>query len=205
MRLIDRMGRRYERLVVTARAPNASATDTNARWFCRCDCGRMITAYGQDLAKGKVKSCGCLNAERIFKHGRSRTQVYQVWKDMFQRCENPDNHAYKNYGARGITVDLVWRDFDVFIRDMGEPPLGHTIERKDNDGPYCKDNCRWATMKDQRNNTRKNRLITAFGRTQNVTQWATELGIPRDRLHARLRYGWDAERALTEPPQPRRE
>jgi len=199
MRLIDRMGQRYERLVVTARAPNASDTDTNARWFCRCDCGRAVTAYGQDLAKGKVKSCGCLNAERIFKHGKARSRVYGVWKDMRQRCENPKCHAYKNYGARGIKVDPSWADFDVFLADMGEPPEGYTIDRKDNNGPYSKSNCRWATMKDQQNNTRHNRMLTAFGKTMNVTQWAAEVGIPYDRLHSRLRYGWEPERALTAP------
>jgi hypothetical protein len=201
MMLIDRMGSRYERLVVTARAPNASKTDTNARWFCRCDCGRMVTAYGQDLAKGKIKSCGCLNAERIFKHGRSRTPVYEAWKQIFQRCENPDCDAYKNYGARGITVDPSWRDFNVFIADMGERPEGYTLERKDNDGPYSKSNCIWANMKVQQNNSRRNRNLTAFGKTQNLTQWAKEYRMPRDRLHSRLRSGWELEEALIAAPQ----
>jgi len=200
MRLIDRIGHRYERLLVVARAPNASETDTNARWNCKCDCGRMVVAYGQDLAKGKVKSCGCLNAERIFKHGKSRTLTYGVWKQIFQRCENPKSEAYKNYGARGIKVDPVWRDFTIFVADMGECPEGMTIERIDNNGPYCKSNCKWATMKVQQNNSRRNRRLTAFGREQTLSQWAEEFNVPRDRIKARLRYGWTLEMALTAPP-----
>lgn len=200
MRLIDRIGQRYDRLLVVARAPNASETDTNARWSCKCDCGRMVVAYGQDLAKGKMKSCGCLNAERIFKHGQSRTRVYQVWKQIFQRCENPNSKSYEHYGARGITVDPSWRDFEVFVDDMGECPEGMSIERIDNNGPYCKSNCKWATMKVQRNNSRQNRRLKAFGREQTLMQWVEEFNVPWDRVRARLRYGWTLESALTEPP-----
>lgn len=200
MRLIDRTGKRYERLLVVARAPNASASDTNARWHCKCDCGRMVTAYGQDLAKGKHKSCGCLNATQHFKHGRAGTRIYQVWKQIFQRCENPNSDAYKNYGARGITVDPSWRDFEIFIKDMGECPDGMSIERINNDGPYCKDNCKWATMKMQQNNSRHNLRLRAFGREQTLAQWVDEFKIPRDRVRSRLRYGWTLERALTESP-----
>lgn len=200
MRLIDRIGQRYDRLLVIARAPNVSASDTNARWQCRCDCGRMVTAYGQDLARGKHKSCGCLNASRIFKHGKSRTRIYHVWKQIFQRCENPKADAYKNYGARGITVDSSWRDFETFISDMGECPDGMSIERINNDGPYCKENCKWATMKVQQNNSRNNRRMTAFGREQTLTQWVEEFNVPWDRVRSRLRYDWTLERALTASP-----
>ena len=200
MRLIDRIGQRYDRLLVVARAPNASERDTNARWNCKCDCGRMVLAYGQDLARGKVKSCGCLNAERIFKHGKSRTLTYNVWKQIFQRCENPKSPSYKNYGARGITVDPSWRDFETFVADMGDCPEGFSIERVNNNGPYCKSNCEWATSKTQRNNTRRNRRLKAFGREQTLMQWVEEFNVPWDRVRSRLRYGWTLEQALTEPP-----
>jgi hypothetical protein len=200
MRLIDRIGQRYDRLMVVARAPNANERDTNARWNCKCDCGRMVIAYGQDLARGKVKSCGCLNAERIFKHGKSRTLTYGVWKQLFQRCENPNSPSYKNYGGRGITVDPAWRDFATFVADMGDCPEGLSIERIDNNGPYRKGNCKWATPKAQRNNTRRNRRLTAFGREQTLMQWVEEFNVPWNRVRTRLRYGWTLERALTEPP-----
>jgi hypothetical protein len=105
MRLIDRRGDRYDRLVVIGRAPNANKTDTNARWRCRCDCGRTIIAYGQDLQRHKVKSCGCFNASRIAKHGMSKAKIYRVWLAMKARCNNPNDAAYRNYGGRGIGYD----------------------------------------------------------------------------------------------------
>lgn len=204
MKLIDRIGQRYGRLVVTSRAPNKSETDTNARWNCKCDCGRMVVTYGQDLARGKCKSCGCLNAERIFKHGMSRTNVHLVWRMMHQRCENPNNDSYHNYGARGITVDPAWKDFAAFHADMGNPPDGYTIERKDNDGPYCKENCMWAPMSVQSRNKRTNRNITYNGKTQTLTEWAEEIGLSQSTLSSRInQYGWSIERAMTplSPPK----
>lgn len=202
MRLVDRVGERYGRLVVLSRAPNASEKDTNARWNCRCDCGRTTIAYGQDLKREKVKSCGCLNAQRIFKHGHSRTRAYGVWKHIFQRCENPNDKSYKNYGGRGITVDPAWRDFAVFFADMGFPPKGASIERIDNNGPYSKSNCCWATPKAQLNNTRRNVIVEAFGRRQTLAQWAEEFGLGWYTLRSRIQYGWPIESALTEPVNP---
>ncbi len=205
MRLIDRRDERYERLLVIDRAPNASAKDTNARWFCKCDCGKPVIAYGQDLASGRIKSCGCLSADRARKHGASKTQLYRVWVAMRSRCRTPSDCAYKNYGGRGITVDPRWEEFSVFLADMGPRPKGATLERKDNDGPYSKDNCRWATHREQHNNKRTNRMLTAFGRTQTVAQWAAETGLPWTTIRSRLdRFGWPLESALTEPRRPGR-
>jgi hypothetical protein len=208
MRLIDRRGEKYTRLTVIERVPNASKTDTNARWLCKCDCGKTVIAYGQDLAKGKFKSCGCLNAERIRKHGMARTKVYQVWKSMKSRCDNPNEQSYPNYGGRGIAYDPSWADFENFYRDMGDPPKGGkkggkiTIDRVNNEGPYCKANCEWKTLKDNLNNKRDNVTITALGQTLTYAQWAERLGVSwsciRDRYE---RYGWPAEATVSLPPQ----
>jgi hypothetical protein len=208
MRLIDRKGEKYTRLTVVERAPNASKTDTNARWLCKCDCGKVVIAYGQDLAKGKFKSCGCLNAERIRKHGMARTKVYQVWKSMKSRCDNPNEESYHNYGGRGITYDPTWSDFENFYRDMDDPPKRKkngskiTIERLDNEGPYCKTNCEWKSLKENLNNKRNNVTITALGETLTYAQWAERLGVSwyciRDRYE---RHGWSAEDTVTQPPQ----
>ncbi len=205
MKLIDRRGERYEKLQVIERAPNASATDANARWFCRCDCGRSVTAYGQDLAKGKIKSCGCLNANRIFKHGMGGTPLHRVWIEMRSRCRNPKHPSFHNYGGRGIAVCPEWEDFAVFYADMGMPPKDGSLERINNDGPYSKENCCWATPKEQHNNKRSNRMLTVFGRTQTFAQWADECGIPWATLRGRIdRYGWPPEQAVTRKQQPGR-
>lgn len=199
MRLIERVGQTYGRLRVISRAPNASKTDTNARWNCQCECGKFSLAYGQDLAKGKVKSCGCLNAERIKTHGHSRKPVYSVWRQIFQRCENPDAQAYANYGGRGITVCEEWRDFNVFLADMGFPGRGMSLDRIDNTKGYSKDNCRWATWDQQLNNNRGNVRLDFNGEMLTLSQWAKRLKIPRDCIYGRLRRGWSAERALSTP------
>lgn len=200
VRLIDRTRERYGRLVAVERLPAKSKTDTNARWRCECDCGRSTVAYGQDLARGKVKSCGCLNAERITKHGMSRSHVYNVWKGIWQRCTNPKDCAYPNYGGRGITVCEEWKSFERFLHDMGNRPRGMTIDRIDVNGPYSQENCRWATTKQQANNTRRNRTVTLDGESKTLGEWADYLGIPWLTLRGRLdRYGWSIERALTEP------
>jgi len=203
MRVIERAGQRYGRLIAIERLPAKSKKDTNARWFCRCDCGQGVVAYGQDLARGKVKSCGCLNADRILRHGMSRTHVYQVWKGMLQRCENPKSPGFANYGGRGIRVSDEWHDFERFIADMGPRPKGYSIDRIDVNGPYSKDNCRWATTKQQANNTRRNRVVEFRGERLTLGEWADRYGIDWSTLRGRLdRLKWDdLEAALTSPPR----
>lgn len=199
MKLIDRNGQRYERLIVTGRAPNTNDRDTNARWHCQCDCGNTTIAYGQDLARGKVKSCGCRNAERIQTHGLARTPVYGVWKQIFQRCENPKCPSFKNYGARGIRVCDEWRSFEGFFADMGHPPHKRSLERRDNSMGYSKGNCYWATPRQQLNNKRTNHVLSFGGLKMTTSEWARHLGIPVSSLFSRLGYGWSVEDALTRP------
>jgi len=200
MRVIDRTGHRYERLVALERLAAKSKTDTNARWICRCDCGIATVAYGQDLARGKVKSCGCLNAERIMQHGMSGTPVYAVWQAMLQRCENPKAQSYENYGGRGISVCEKWHTFEGFWIDMKNPPRGYSLDRIDNDGNYCKENCRWALTKQQANNKRKNRRIEFNGETRTLAEWAEKTGLGWSTLRTRLdNYGWTVKKTLTTP------
>ena len=94
-----------------------------------------------------------------FIHGHNqrgkRSKTYNSWTALRARCENPNNARYKDYGGRGITVDPRWRSFAAFLADMGTRPKGTTLDRKDNNGPYCKDNCVWSTPKEQGNNKRQ--------------------------------------------------
>lgn len=104
-------------------------------------------------------------------------KTYQCWQDMRQRCYNPNCKKYRIYGARGIKVCDRWLEsYKNFLEDMGEKPEGYTLDRIDNDGEYSPGNCRWATPKEQGLNRRTNHLITFNGKTQTITEWATELG-----------------------------
>lgn len=124
---------------------------------------------------------------------------YRAWSALKSRCQNPNDHHYKNWGGRGIKVCSSWQVFENFLADMGECPDGMTIERKDNNGDYEPGNCVWATMRTQRRNTRQNVFLSHVGKTLTVTDWAELLGVPRGVLFQRLRHGWTVERTLDEP------
>ena len=141
-------------------------------------------------------------------HGHAKTghrsREYFTWGQMIQRCHNPKDGQYHNYGARGITVCERWRKFENFFEDMGKCPPGMSINRKDNDGDYEPENCHWATLEEQSNNRRTNRWITYNGERKTVAQWARALNIPNSTLNQRLSvYLWTEERALSLPVQHR--
>lgn len=191
-------GTRFGRLVIVSRA--------GTRITCRCDCGAERVVRLANLTTGHTTSCGCLRTEttmaRSTKHGSARrkrhTGAYQTWTDMLKRCRNPRCKSWPDYGGRGISVDPVWLDFANFLANMGERPAGHTIERKDPNGPYCKANCVWATRRAQNRNTRRTRLLTAKGKTQPLQAWADELGVSHTSILGRLRRGWSVDRAVSE-------
>lgn len=123
--------------------------------------------------------------------------TYQTWQDMRQRCSNPDNHNFKNYGARGITICERWATFVGFVADMGERPTGKSLDRINNDGNYEPSNCRWATRKEQRDNQRTCRVISYNGQTDILSNWAKRIGIQRATLAYRLDHGWPLSRAMS--------
>jgi hypothetical protein len=120
---------------------------------------------------------------------------------MTSRCENINSKAFCNYGARGISVCARWKNsFSDFFSDMGPRPSSkHSIDRIDNNGNYCPENCRWATTKEQGNNKRDNIRLTFRGVSKTLMEWSRETGIIWATLHGRHRRGWPTERILTQP------
>lgn len=178
--------------------------------LCRCDCGTRKYVSKRVLVRngaGKSRSCGCLKREltrkRATKHGHARneeTRLYSIWSSMIQRCDNPNRKSYSDYGAKGIGVCKRWREsFELFARDMGEPPNKATLERIDNNKSYSPDNCRWATRYEQSRNTSRNRFYSFNGKTQCMKDWAKDYGISYFTLRSRLDRGMDIESALTKP------
>jgi hypothetical protein len=168
----------------------------------RCICGKEKELRIYMVEQGLIRSCGCLQRETassIFStHGMSKTSVYKIWKSIIQRTTNPKCVSYKNYGGRGIGIEDSWLEFNSFYSDMGDRPTKkHSIERLDNNKGYSKSNCVWATSIQQANNKRNNRLLILNGRTQNVQQWAIELGISAKVLRKRLSLKWSDEKTLT--------
>lgn len=155
------------------------------------------------------KAHGEASEVSTLRHGQStrhyRSPEYQSWRSMKSRVLDPHHASYCLYGGRGITVCDQWLDsFEAFYRDMGPRPAGCSLDRKDNNGHYSKDNCRWATPKMQMMNKRNNALLTLNGRTQPKKAWADELGIDIYTLRKRLRMGWSEEGALMIPVDHRR-
>jgi hypothetical protein len=175
------------------------------KWFCRCQCGNIKKVHATHLNGGKSKSCGCFNAERTRErsttHGHANrgraSRTYKTWENMKNRCDNPNYFRYADYGGRGIKYCERWMRFDNFLEDMGERPDGMCIERIKNDLGYFKENCRWATQKEQHRNKRSNVCLTFEGKTQTVAQWTEELGFKRATIYARISKGWTVQRALT--------
>lgn len=204
MRLKDLTGQKFGRLTVIERAPNKGK---KTMWRCKCDCGNETVVAGGNLTNGHIVSCGCYNDERRIeahtKHGMSNKKMYATWLSRRRRCYDTRCPAYKNYGGRGITMCDRWRDdFGAFYEDVSKMPhygeVGYTLERIDNNGNYCPENCCWATAKQQSNNRRSNVMIAYLGRTQTLGQWVEELGLNYKRTRKRIRdLNWSAERAFT--------
>lgn len=131
------------------------------------------------------------------KHGKRWTRSYSIWCGMITRCHNPNSKSYPGYGGRGIFVCDRWRKFENFYADMGDPPADMSLDRINGNLGYSPDNCRWATAKEQRANSRTVRLLTFNGETFNVSEWAERLGINPSSLTERLDRGWPLEIALT--------
>lgn len=207
----DLSGLKIGKLTVIGRGPNRTEgsegkkKSIRATWHCECECGNFVTVNAHSLKKAMdhpegragTKSCGCLYGKHAVKHGKATDPVYRVWNSMVQRCTNPNNTGYASYGGRGVNVCDKWLKFEGFIEDMGDRPESLTIDRIDPNGDYCKENCRWVTMKVQGNNRRTNRVIEYNGVSKTMQEWAEHLCINKGTLRNRLDRGWPLDKALS--------
>lgn len=196
------IGGRYGRLTVIDHAEPYKGK--YRQWLVRCACGAEKVVMDQSLRSGATSSCGCLALEMltdsaIHGHaaGRKQTKEYMAWRDMMQRCYNPKNPSYHNYGGRGITVCEAWHAFTGFLADMGLAPEGLTLDRVNESRNYEKLNCAWADWLDQGCHKRTNRRLTFKGRTLSVADWARRLGIKPETIHSRLRRGLPISQTLS--------
>lgn len=169
-------------------------------FFVRCDCGVEKKVRMDHLKSGATISCGCVgkknSREAKTTHGMSHTRVFKIWEGVLYRCRN----KVKNYGKRGISVCDRWNDFKNFYEDMGDPPSKqHSIDRIDVNGDYFKDNCRWATQKQQARNKRSNTILNHDGKSLTIAEWSEITGIKQSTICVRLSKGWSVEKTLTKP------
>lgn len=200
MKKVDLSGQRFNKLTVIR---EASEGKKRVHWECVCDCGNTVIVASNNLANGHTKSCGCHKlgvwSEVVTTHGLSRMfkAEYGIWKKMRARCKSNTDVQYVDYGGRGIKVDEAWESFEVFINDMGRRPTPkHSLNRIDNDGPYCKSNCEWATAKEQANNRRSSKFIEVEGELMTVAQASERFGIKYATLQRRLRRFGSATEAV---------
>lgn len=209
---IDLTGQRFGRYVVLSRDNDSVSPSGRHRvmWKCLCDCGNIKIVHGSSLASGSVVSCGCYKAELkralLMTHGGTvggkPTRLYKVWDGMKARCYNPNKAYYSIYGGRGITMCDEWHySFEKF-RDWALAngyEDGLTIDRIDNDGNYCQENCRWATVSQQNNNKSTSHYLTYNGETKTIMQWAEATGFSFHAIYSRIAKGMTVEDALLTP------
>lgn len=168
-----------------------------------CDCGMTCEVRRSNLLSNITKSCGCLQAETRAKsrktHGLRKHPLYPVYRQMLQRCNNPNNGQFADYGGRGITVCDRWaQGVEYFFQDMGERPTPHhQLDRIDNSKGYAPDNCKWSTAQENSCNRRNTVRLEVLGKSQTLREISESFGISYAIVrHAYYRHGTSALQAL---------
>ena len=187
------VGQRFGRLIVLENT--GESNNQGMLWKCKCDCGNEKIIPTQALTSKHTQSCGCLQKEKLFeanvKHGKSHTRLHSIWKTMKQRCLNPNNYKYKDYGGRGITICDEWQNdylkFEVWALENGydeNAKYGEcTIDRIDVNGNYEPSNCRWVSGKEQARNKRNCRYVFFEGEKYTLAELSELLGVPAKKVY----------------------
>lgn len=197
----DLVGKNFGYLTVLKKTNKKCAT--SIIWLCKCRCGNLIEVPTSRLKSGNTKSCGCLRYEKLkkanTKHGLTDTRIYNIWKGIKRRCNNPKCKGYKYYGAKGIKICDRWNNnfiefYNWALKNGYNDTL--TIDRIDNNGNYEPNNCRWATYKEQTNNMTTNHILEYNNRKLTISQWAETTGVKERTIRSRVIMGWDVKRIL---------
>lgn len=193
------IGQRFGKLVVLREVDRRVDRGGQKRRavVARCECGAEGEFLLFNILHGKSNSCGCGRSNP--RHGMRRTPTWASWIAMIQRCTDKGSSNYPRYGGAGVSVCERWRAFENFLSDMGERPVGTSIDRIDNSRGYEPGNCRWASAKEQARNQRTNRILTYDGIAMPLAAWAERMRLNPGTLRTRLRDGWDVSRAITTP------
>lgn len=201
------IGKTYGRLELLERLPGRKiGKRVRGQVLCLCKCGTKRAFPSEGVASGRAASCGCKRQDSLralmTTHSMTGSPTYICWQSMIRRCHKKSDRAYPGYGGRGIRVCKRWRkSFENFFEDMGiRPSLKHSIDRKDNNGSYEPDNCRWATKTEQARNRRSNCFIEYDGEKRTFQEWCNKLGFIQGSLWKRIfQRGWSVEKAFTTP------
>lgn len=194
------LNKRFGMLIGIA-STNRRSKSREIYWKFKCDCGNEIEAVSAAIKSGATYNCGCIDRTT---HGMSYTRTYKTFASMWERCTNKNAKEWPRYGARGIKVCKRWNKFENFFADMGERPNGKTLDRIDGTKGYSPNNCRWATVREQANNTKKNRRYNIAGKNMTISEIASMYGFKYMCLYNRLERGYSIEEAVDDSTMQRK-
>lgn len=201
MEKLDITGHKFGRLLAVKRTKTLNGKEY---WLFKCNCGKEKEIRKSHVTSFAILSCGCFNKEKITKHGFAdkKDGIYRMWERIKYRTQNKNFKQYKDYGGRGITVCDEWLKSFISFRNwclQNGYKKGLSIDRINNDGNYCPENCKFSSRKEQQRNRRNNVIIKYKDESKCLADWAEEKGLKFSTLWCRLFvYGWDIERALNE-------
>jgi hypothetical protein len=203
------IGHRFGRLVILSTKPNKIGSGSRSIATVQCDCGKIKEIGLSNIKSGKTNSCGCLNAEMASAHcktlntdhGLSRHPLYIVWTAMHNRCYNPNDVSYPNYGAKGVAICEEWySDFMSFynwgILNGWKEGLQLDKDIVGNGKLYSPETCCFVTRKENGRKKKNNRLFTINGETKPLSEWCERLNLKYSTVYMRIKRGAEPSKAF---------